>query len=85
ILGGLLPLGLFLLTLGDPVTDLKSTNTDTTNAATPVSHVNYSPFNIDTSTDFTVASEKSVHSVVHVKTKVVQKYVQRDPFLEFFY
>jgi Do/DeqQ family serine protease len=34
--------------------------------------------------DLTVASEKSIHSVVHITTKVPRQ-VNRDPFYEFFY
>lgn len=85
IIGGLLPLGVFFAL---------NTTTHETNESVgqrmgqhhiPASQVNYAPTSIDPSLDFTVASERSVHSVVHVKTKVVQTYVQRDPFLEFFY
>lgn len=35
--------------------------------------------------DFTAAAESTVHSVVHITTKVVQTTFQRDPFQEFFY
>jgi serine protease Do len=35
--------------------------------------------------DFTSAAENTVHSVVHITTKVVQTTFQRDPFQEFFY
>jgi Do/DeqQ family serine protease len=35
--------------------------------------------------DFTAAAENTVHSVVHITTKVVQTTFQRDPFQEFFY
>ncbi len=85
ILGGVLPLGLFLLTMDDTVKDSKMMQTEINDQKAPVSPVNFAPFDIHDSPDFTIASEKSIHSVVHVKTKVVQKYVQRDPFLEFFY
>jgi S1-C subfamily serine protease len=35
--------------------------------------------------NFVNASSKTVHSVVHVTTKVVRTTIQRDPFFEFFY
>ena len=38
-----------------------------------------------TSTDFKEASKKTINSVVHVTTKVVQTTFQRDIFQEFFY
>lgn len=85
IIGGLLPLGVYLAM--DTVSNESKKSVDTTSSTyhVPAAQVNYAPTAIDPSLDFTVASERSVHSVVHVKTQVVQTYVQRDPFLEFFY
>jgi len=40
---------------------------------------------VPSSLDFTSAAENTVHSVVHITTKVVQTTFQRDPFQEFFY
>src|SRR5690554_5602581 len=86
ILGGLLPLGMFFML------DSSNYSASTENNSylmeqteTPTTKVNLASSEINEKLDFTKASEESVHSVVHVKTKVVQSYVQRDPFLEFFY
>ncbi|HLW29987.1 MAG TPA: Do family serine endopeptidase [Brumimicrobium sp.] len=86
ILGGLLPLGVFFMfNSGEFKVDTPSQNALIEETNTPISQVNFSPSEIDGRLDFTKASEETVHSVVHVKTQVVQSYVQRDPFLEFFY
>jgi Do/DeqQ family serine protease len=86
ILGGLLPLGVFFMFNSEGLDINGSTqNSLIEETNTPISQVNFSPSELDGKLDFTKASEESVHSVVHVKTKVVQSYVQRDPFLEFFY
>ncbi len=86
ILGGLLPLGIFFMLDSSNYTANNGTqNSLIEETGAPVSKVNFVSSEIDSKLDFTKASEESVHSVVHVKTKVVQSYVQRDPFLEFFY
>ncbi|PKR80143.1 deoxyribonuclease HsdR [Brumimicrobium salinarum] len=86
ILGGLLPLFVFMLFnqeyVNNPIEELEI---KTSTEEVPSSKISLSSSQIDSKLDFTKASEESVHSVVHVKTKVVQSYVQRDPFLEFFY
>ena len=83
LLGGMLPLGAFLMfnatsysSLSDEVIDgnrlynARAVNFDGTNPIGP---------------DFISASESSINSVVHVTTKVVKTSFQRDPFQEFFY
>lgn len=86
ILGGVLPLGVYFLFFNSDVEidNLKAIQKEET-YSTPVSNVSFSPLAIDSSIDFREASANSVHSVVHVKTKVVRTMVQSDPFLEFFY
>lgn len=86
ILGGLLPLGVFFMVdSSDFTSNTEGQRFGTEELSSPVSKVNFAPSEINEKLDFTKASEESVHSVVHVKTKVVQSYVQTDPFLEFFY
>ncbi|MEX1190781.1 MAG: Do family serine endopeptidase [Brumimicrobium sp.] len=87
LLGGLIPLGVYLTFLPDIKDEItsKSSFTNSQIDSPPVLNANYSPLSVDTSIDFTKASANSVHSVVHVKTKVVRTMVQNDPFLEFFY
>lgn len=86
ILGGLLPLGVFfMLNSADYIEHIDGQSNSIEEWNTPSSNINYVNSEIDGKLDFTKASEESVHSVVHVKTKVVQSYVQTDPFLEFFY
>ncbi|HZH85869.1 MAG TPA: Do family serine endopeptidase [Brumimicrobium sp.] len=86
ILGGLLPLGVFFMFNSEGFEiNARTQNTLIEDTNGPISQVNFSPSELDGKLDFTKASEESVHSVVHVKTQVVQSYVQRDPFLEFFY
>ena len=83
LLGGMLPLGAFLMfnatsysSLSDEVIDgnrlynARAVNFDGVNPIGP---------------DFIAASESSINSVVHVTTKVVKTSFQRDPFQEFFY
>ncbi|RYM30810.1 PDZ domain-containing protein [Brumimicrobium glaciale] len=86
ILGGLLPLGVFfMLDSSDYTSSTGSTSGLIEETGAPVANINFASSEIDSKLDFTKASEESIHSVVHVKTKVVQSYVQTDPFLEFFY
>jgi Do/DeqQ family serine protease len=49
----------------------------------PIQQVDYN--GVPQGLDFTAAAESTVHSVVHITTKVVQTTFQRDPFQEFFY
>lgn len=86
IIGGAIPLAAFLM-FNTYNSNLSTENSSTTieQHDIPISKVNLLPSEIDSKLDFTKASEESVHSVVHVKTKVERSYVQRDPFFEFFY
>lgn len=86
IIGGLIPVALFFM-LTTHKENNNNFNIHSTNAeiGTPVSNVHLLTSEIDSRLDFTKASEESVHSVVHVKTKVVRSYIQRDPLFEFFY
>lgn len=83
-LGGLIPLGVYFAMNVD-ADQLNDKAAIEQNENLPVINTSFSSVPMDPSMNFTDASERSVHSVVHVKTKVVQTYVQRDPFLEFFY
>ena len=83
LLGGMLPLGAYLMLNGTSYNSLseevidgnrnfhaRSVNLEGVNAAGP---------------NFIDASESTINSVVHVTTKVVKTSFQRDPFQEFFY
>jgi serine protease Do len=85
ILGGVLPLGVYFLFFNNSELNDKTSAVQSEVFSIPISNVNYNPLAIDSSIDFRKASAESVHSVVHVKTKVVRTMVQSDPFLEFFY
>ena len=80
LLGGALPLSAYLLL--NNVTSNEQFFNDRANS-TYAQQVNYSG-PTSTPTDFIEASERSVNSVVHVTTKVVQTTFQRDIFQEFF-
>ena len=84
LLGGMLPLGAFLMLSGSPTMDLSDKVLDGNN----------NPYALKTSLgdiasgmsgDFVLASENSINSVVHVTTKVVKTNFQRDLFSEMFY
>ena len=81
ILGGTLPLATYVIIqhnasrLSDQVLDGK--------LRAPLQQVDYN--GVPQGLDFTAAAESTVHSVVHITTKVVQTTFQRDPFQEFFY
>jgi serine protease Do len=84
IAGGLLPaaaVGIWLYINQKP---MEIFNESAFNSA-PVYQTNYPISNSTGAIDFSEASERSIHSVVHVTTKVVRQQVVRDPFLEFFY
>jgi len=84
LLGGMLPLSVFLMTQ----TDGTSPNWDSlagVHSDTPVHRTNFYPTSAVPAEDFVYASESTVNSVVHVTTKVVTTQFQRDPFYEFFY
>jgi len=87
IIGGSLPLIIFLATLKKPAENSKNTGYNSEylidgNRRVPVKNANFSGLN---SIDFREASKNSINSVVHVTTKVVHTSFQRDIFQEFFY
>lgn len=87
LLGGLIPLGVYFLFI-NPSLDQSQQNASSTiiEQNTPTYFTNDTePTDLHSHLDFRYASSKSVHSVVHVTTKVVRTMVQRDPFYEFFY
>lgn len=53
----------------------------------PIQKVNYPTYNPETTVDFRLAAENSVHAVVHVKTKFKQSRSQggQHPFFDFFF
>ena len=83
LLGGMLPLGAYLMLSSSPFTNLSDQVIDGNRLA------NVRAVSLDGSgvlaTNFVDASESSINSVVHVTTKVVQTSFQRDLFQEFFY
>jgi serine protease Do len=83
LLGGMLPLGAFLMFGSSPYSSLSDEVIDGNRIhhAIPVSYEGAS----GTYPDFVKASESSINSVVHVTTKVVKTGFQRDLFQEFFY
>ncbi|MGB0933635.1 MAG: Do family serine endopeptidase [Lishizhenia sp.] len=87
IIGGMIPLGAFLFMQNNTNEGKQSnnqTNTKRTNliSTTPV---NFSATPAVVGEDFTLASENSLNSVVHVTTRVKMTSVQRDPYLELFF
>ena len=87
IIGGSLPLVIFLTTQKNPTETTKETKYSSDylidgNRKTPIYNANFSGTN---SIDFREASKNSINSVVHVTTKVVHTSFQRDIFQEFFY
>lgn len=81
ILGGTLPLATYVI-IQHNTTKLSDQVIDG-NRNQPIHQVDYN--GIPQGLDFTAAAENTVHSVVHITTKVVQTTFQRDPFQEFFY
>ncbi len=81
ILGGTLPLATYVI-IQHNTTKLSDQVIDG-NRNQPIHQVDYN--GIPQGLDFTNAAENTVHSVVHITTKVVQTTFQRDPFQEFFY
>jgi serine protease Do len=84
MVGGFIPaaaIGIWLYSS----TPYDRTYSDTLLTQAPVHRVNLPLLNSEGMADFTLASEQSIHSVVHVTTKVVRQQIVRDPFLEFFY
>ncbi|MDB2408321.1 Do family serine endopeptidase [Crocinitomicaceae bacterium] len=87
IIGGSLPLVIFLTTQKNPTETTNETKYSSDylidgHRKTPIYNANFSGTN---SIDFREASKNSINSVVHVTTKVVHTSFQRDIFQEFFY
>ena len=83
LLGGMLPLGAFLLLNSSPSMNLTdSVIGDDRNSYAMKTNLGETS---GMSGDFVLASENSLNSVVHVTTKVVQTNFQRDLFSEMFY
>jgi Do/DeqQ family serine protease len=80
ILGGTLPLATYVI-IQHNATNLSDQVIDGNRNAIHQVDFNGVPSDLD----FTSAAENTVHSVVHITTKVVQTTFQRDPFQEFFY
>lgn len=79
ILGGTLPLATYVI-IQHNATNLSDQVIDGNRNA-----IHQVDFNgVPSGLDFTSAAENTVHSVVHITTKVVQTTFQRDPFQEFF-
>lgn len=85
LLGGLLPLTVFLVVSTSQTSNTQKRETVYSENHYPVQQVNLPGGPLAAPTDFVDASNKTLHSVVHVTTKVVRTTVQRDPFFEFFY
>lgn len=83
LLGGMLPLGAFLMLSGPTYTNLSDQVIDG-NRMYNAQAVNFEGATTSVP-NFVNASESTINSVVHVTTKVVKTSFQRDPFQEFFY
>ena len=86
IIGGTLPLLIFIALKNEPVKKTVSSKKNSDflidgNLSTPVYNASFSGPN---SIDFREASKNSINSVVHVTTKMVHTSFQRDIFQEFF-
>ncbi len=82
VLGGLLPLGAYIMLSSNPTLSLSDQVLDgKTNTYAQTVGLNA----INSVPNFTDASENTINSVVHVTTKVVKTTFQRDIFQEFFY
>lgn len=87
VLGGSVPLAAFLFFYSPTE---KHVGIQKTESTSPFHTTSFIPTggmsgNGEGGVDFVAASSKTVHSVVHVTTKVVRTTIQRDPFFEFFY
>ncbi len=81
LLGGMIPLALFLTFNGSSTAALDKSSESNFNG--PVYKTAYSPGGVPM--DFVEASQNSINSVVHITTKVVRTTFQRDMFQEYFY
>jgi serine protease Do len=82
VLGGLLPLGAYIMLSSSPSTSLSDKVLDDRQDYYSQQVGLHSNNSVPTFTD---ASENTINSVVHVTTKVVKTTFQRDIFQEFFY
>jgi serine protease Do len=82
VLGGLLPLGAYIMLSSSPSTSLSDKVLDGRQDYYSQQVGLHSNTSVPTFTD---ASENTINSVVHVTTKVVKTTFQRDIFQEFFY
>ena len=82
LLGGMLPLGAYLMLTTSPYQSLSDEVLDG-NRLYNARAVSFDGQNL--APNFIDASETTINSVVHVTTKVVKTTFQRDPFQEFFY
>jgi serine protease Do len=82
VLGGLLPLGAYIMLSSSPSTSLSDKVLDGRQDYYSQQVGLHSNTSVPT---FTYASENTINSVVHVTTKVVKTTFQRDIFQEFFY
>lgn len=84
ILGGALTLGGYKLLFNDTIVVERTVNNPLETVQTnynPTTYKNVS--SIETTTDFTLAAEKTIHSVVHVKNTAIR--TQTNPWAELFY
>ena len=87
VLGGIIPLGIFLLSgANNSKVSPQYEKSSDSNYDLPAQNVGfYDTPGQESTIDFTYASSKSINSVVHINTKVVRTTTHRDPFYEFFY
>lgn len=85
LLGGVLSLTIFLAFNPSNSNDQLQSKKVAPSTTFTAQQVDFSGVPTATPTDFVDASNKTLHSVVHVTTKVVRTTIQRDPFYEFFY
>lgn len=88
LIGGLIPMAVFLVFSGNSDEAITGPHTDTemNERNSRFAHnTGFNMMNANPTESFVDASESSVNSVVHITTKVVRTSFQRDPFFEFFY
>ena len=82
ILGGVMTLGGYKLLIEQPQVVIERT-TESFPATIPTNFVNSSSPEMATAANFTVAAEKTVHAVVHVKNTAIK--TQTNPWAELYY
>lgn len=85
LLGGMLPLAVFMVMNGSDTTSPQSDTVSDSQTNELAKQTSFQWSNAVPSEDFVMASESSLNSVVHVTTKVEKTHFQRDMFSEFFY